>query len=288
MDLAISTSFEIVFAVASLMMISIGLAVIFGMMRVINFAHGEFLMLGGYATVLSVNHGVNIWIAIFVISPLLVGVVGALTERLLIRHLYGRLTDTLLATWALSLLIIGLVSTLLGTTTQGISTPLGSFSIGLYSISVYYLLMVAVTVAVLAGLWLVLRWTRWGLLARGTMQNAAMAGALGIDCSKIHFLTFAAGSALTGLAGGLLAPITGVVPTMGVAYVAKAFIAVICGGPAILAGLITSSTAFGTINQLVVFQTTPVVGETALLLSAIILLRLMPQGITGRIFRRSL
>jgi branched-chain amino acid transport system permease protein len=115
-----------------------------------------------------------------------------------------------------------------------------------------------------------------------------MANALGISPGKVYSVTFALGAALSGLAGALFAPLTGVVPTMGAAFVAKAFITVIVGGPAILAGLVSASTLFGAINQLATFSTTPVFGEVALLLAAIILLRRLPQGITGRFFKGSL
>jgi urea transport system permease protein len=104
----------------------------------------------------------------------------------------------------------------------------------------------------------------------------------------VYSVTFAVGAALSGLAGGLLAPLTGVVPTMGAAFVAKAFITVIGGGPAILAGLAGAATLFGAINQLATFVTTPVFGEVALLVAAIVMLRLLPQGITGRFFEGSL
>jgi branched-chain amino acid transport system permease protein len=120
------------------------------------------------------------------------------------------------------------------------------------------------------------------------MQKPDMANALGISPSLVYSATFAVGAALSGLAGALLAPLTGVVPTMGGAFVAKAFITVIGGGPAILAGLVSASTLFGAINQIATFVTTPVFGEVALLVSAIVMLRLLPQGITGRFFKRSL
>lgn len=285
MDLAIVALLEIGFAIATLALISLGLAIIFGMMKVINFAHGEFLMLGGYATVLSANAGLNVWVSMFVVAPVVVGLFGAACEMLLIRHLYGRIVDTLLATWALGLLIIGLVSTVIGTTTMGISTPLGSVEIGDYSFSAYNLVIVGLTAALVAGTYAAFRLTNWGLLARGTTQNPEMASALGVDSRRVNLITFTMGCAITGLAGGLLAPVAGVVPTIGVAYVAKAFITVICGGPAVLTGLVAASGAFGSINQLVMFQSTPVIGETALLLAAIVLLRFLPQGITGRFFR---
>jgi branched-chain amino acid transport system permease protein len=133
-----------------------------------------------------------------------------------------------------------------------------------------------------------LRFTRLGLIARGTMQNAAMAAALGTDPAAVYAVTFTVGSALSGLAGGLLAPLSGVVPTIGAAYIAKAFITVISGGAAILLGTAIASALLGTINTVVTFASTSVLGEVALLAAAVVLLRLLPQGITGRFFRRAL
>lgn len=288
MDLALVVVIQILYAVASLFIVSAGLAVIFGMMKVINLAHGEFMMLGAYATIGAVHVGVPLWIAIPLVAPLVVGLAGVVLERLVIRRLYGRMVDTMLATWGLSLLLVGVVTSLVGNTTAGISTPLSNFEVGSYRVSQYTLVIIAV--AVLLGL--ALRWvltrTQWGLIARGTMQKPEMADALGINPSRVYSATFAVGAALSGLAGALLAPLTGVVPTMGAAFVAKAFITVIGGGPALLAGLMSASGLFGAINQVGAFVTTPVFGEVALLLAAIVMLRLLPQGITGRFFKGSL
>ena len=288
MDLAAVVIIQVLYGIASLVIISAGLAVIFGMMKVINLAHGEFLMLGGYATLGALKIGINLWVAMLIVAPLAVGLVGVVLERLVIRHLYGRMVDTMLATWGLSLLLVGLVTSVVGNTTAGISTPLGSFSIGRYSISVYTLVIIAAAVLLVLALRWVLLATQFGLIARGTMQNPAMADALGISPSRVYSVTFAVGAALSGLAGGLLTPLTGVVPTMGGAFIAKAFITVIGGGPAILTGLIGASTFFGAINQIASFLSTPVFGEVALLVAAIVMLRLLPQGITGRFFKGSL
>jgi urea transport system permease protein len=169
-----------------------------------------------------------------------------------------------------------------------VSAPLGSFRIGAYSVSGYTLVIIAVAVVLAFAIrWVLLR-TSWGLIARGTMQKPEMADALGISPSRVYSVTFAVGAALSGLAGALLAPLTGVVPTMGGAFIAKAFITVIGGGPAILAGLVGASSLFGAINQVATFVTTPVFGEVALLFAAIVMLRLLPQGITGRFFKGSL
>ena len=288
MDYIVILLLQIGSAVASLVLLSIGLAVIFGMMRVINLAHGEFLMLGGYAAITAYNKGVNLWVAMIVVAPLTVGLFGALVERLVIRHLYGRLIDTMLATWGLSLAMIGFVTVVFGNTVSGISAPLGSFQIGAYRTGVYEMFLIVVAVILLLSGWLVLRYTRLGLIARGTMQNAGMAAALGTNPSAVYAVTFAIGAALTGLAGGLLAPLSGVVPTIGAAYIAKAFITVISGGAAILSGTAIASVLLGTINTVATFAFTSVLGEVALLVAAVVLLRLLPQGITGRFFRRAL
>ncbi len=288
MDLAAILAIQVLYAIASLALITVGLAIIFGMMRVINLAHGEFLMLGGYAAIVATNNGISIWIAMLVVAPLVVGLIGVVVERTLVRFLYGRMIDTMLATWGLSLFLIGLTTAIFGNTTVGISAPLGALAIGAYHTSTYTLFVIAVALVVMGGVYAVLRFTRLGLIARGTMQNANMAAALGVKPPRVYAVTFGIGAALSGLAGGVLAPVSGVFPTIGVAYVAKAFITVIGGGAAILSGTSSASILFGAINQIATFVTTPVFGEVALLAAAIVLIRLLPQGITGRFFRRGL
>lgn len=288
MDYGLVVLIEVLRAVAGLVLISIGLAIIFGMMRIVNIAHGEFLMLGGYTVVLSAKAGINTWVAMLVLAPLVVGLVGIAIERCFIRFLYGRMLDTLLATWGLSLLIIGFVTVVFGNTVEGVSVSLGSFEIGRFRVAGYSLFIIAVGALLIAATIAVLRFTRFGLIARGTMQNAGMAAALGTNPSAVYAVTFAVGAALSGLAGGLLAPISGVVPTIGAAYIAKAFITVISGGAAILSGTAIASALLGGINTLATFASTSVLGEVALLVAAVVLLRLLPQGITGRFFRRAL
>jgi urea ABC transporter permease protein UrtB len=288
-DLFFALALQIVYGIASLVLISLGLAIIFGMMRVINLAHGEFLMLGGYTVVISTNHGVNIWFAMLVLAPLVVGIIGVLVERLLIQFLYGRMVDTLLATWGLSLLFVGLVTSIFGAqTATTISPPLGVINIGDYSSSAYELFLIAVTVVLLLLVYAVLKLTKLGLVARATMQNDDMASALGVSTKRIYMITFGLGAAVSGLAGGLLAPVTGVLPSIGATYIAKAFITVISGGASILAGTTAASILLGGINGIMAFLTGPTLGEVALLATAIILIRLLPTGITGRFFRKSL
>lgn len=285
MDLSFVILVEVLYAIASLVLISAGLAVVFGMMKVINLAHGEFMMLGGYTTITAVGLGVNVFVAMLIIAPLVVGLIGLIVERLVIRHLYGRLVDTMLATWGLSLVFIGLATMIFGNTTTGISTPIPGFAIGDYQINGYNFFIILVAIALLAGMFAILRGTRAGLIARGTMQRADMAAALGYSPDRIYMATFFCGSALSGLAGAVLAPLVGLVPTSGGAYIAKAFITVIAGGPSLIAGLISSAASFGFVNQVFAFAVSPVMGEVALLVAAVVLLRLMPQGITSRFFK---
>ena len=285
MDYAVVVAIEVVYAITTLALISLGLAIIFGMMRVINLAHGEFMVMGSYSAAIAVHNGVNVWIAILIVPPIVVGLIGVVIERLIIRHLYGRMVETMLATWGLSLFIVGALTMVFGNLTQGVPTPLPGISVGAYQTSGYSLFMICASLVTMAGVYLLLRTTRLGLLARGTMQNAAMAAALGTDTSRIYAITFAFGAAMAGLAGGLLAPISGVFPSIGGAYIGRAFITVIGGGASVLAGTAAAAGLFGTINQIVTFLSNPVYGEVALLLTAIILIRMMPQGITGRYLR---
>ncbi|MFT6459861.1 branched-chain amino acid ABC transporter permease, partial [Pseudophaeobacter arcticus] len=206
MDLSFVILIEMLYAVSSLILISAGLAVVFGMMKVINLAHGEFMMMGGYATITAVNLGVNIFVAMLVIAPLTVGLIGLIVERLVIRHLYGRLVDTMLATWGLSLFFIGLATMIFGNTTTGISTPIPGFTVGNYQINGYNFFIIVVSVLLLIAMRVVLKSTRAGLIARGAMQQADMAAALGYSPNRIYMATFFCGSALSGLAGAVLAP----------------------------------------------------------------------------------
>lgn len=288
MDTVALLIIEVLNGIASLALTCAGLAIIFGMMRVINFAHGEFMMLGAYTTVVATNAGVNIWVSMLIISPIVVGIIGIIAERLFIRFFYGRLVDTLIATWGLSLLLIGIVTAIFGNVITGVSAPLGNISIGEYNLSVYRLALIGLTIGVFVAIYLVLTQTKLGLIARGTMQNPEQASVLGISPPRVYMVTFGIGAAVTGLAGGLLAPISQVIPTVGFTYVAQAFITVITGGTGAVTGTLVASGVFGTVRQLVTYQTTPIIGGVALLIVAVILLRALPQGVTGKIFRRSL
>jgi branched-chain amino acid transport system permease protein len=222
-----------------------------------------------------------------VLAPLVVGIVGLIVERAIIRFLYGRMIDTMLATWGLSLLLVGLVTLIFGNTPISVPAPISGYRLGEYQMSGYNMFIILVAVSLGLAMWAVLRFTRAGLIARGAMQGPDVVATLGYSPDRIYMVTFAAGAALSGLAGGVLAPLTGLLPSSGGAYIAKAFITVITGGAAVIAGTLSSAIVFGAINQLVSFAAHPVLGEIAMLVLAVILLRLMPSGITGRFFRNS-
>jgi branched-chain amino acid transport system permease protein len=272
---------SIALSIAILALVSLGLAVMFGMMGIINLAHGEFLMCGAYVTLSLTRIDVPLWLAI-PLGGLAVGVLGYGVERLLIRFLYGRLADSMLATWGLSLIMAQLTVLAFGPSTQGIPTPLGSLSIDGYSFSRYAFVIIVCAMLLMALVYLIFTRTSYGVMARAAVQNPAMAAAVGINPRKLNALNFAFGAALAGWAGGLLAPMVGVMPSMGEAYIARAFMTVIVGGPGIITGTASASLLLGGIENVVSYLSTPFFGQGALLIVAIIAVRLLPTGISGR------
>lgn len=284
-DQLVNLAVSVMSSVALLVIVSVGLAVIFGMMGVINLAHGEFLMLGAFFTLSGVRSGLNIWVAM-VVAALAVGAVGLAVERLLIQFLYGRLAATMLATWGLSLILVQVVVLAYGPATQGIPTPLGSVEIGQYSVSQYNLVLIVAAGLLLAVVFWVFTRTRYGTMARAATQLPQMASAVGINAKRINMLTFAFGAALAGAGGALLAPVVGVVPNMGQAYVGRAFMTVVVGGPGVLTGTAAAAGLLGSVDSFVSNVFSSFLGTASLLLVAIVLLRLLPTGISGRLRRQ--
>jgi urea transport system permease protein len=286
-DYAAVVALEILYMIAFLALTSAGLAIVFGMMRVINLAHGELVMLGGYTTLTCYEAGVNIYVAILIISPVVVGIIGMIIEKAVIQFLYGRVIDTMLATWGVSLILVGLVSTIFGTSAMSVPAPISGYTVGEFRMGGYNLFIIFITAIIYILIYFILRFTRAGLIARGAMESTDIASSMGYNPKVIYTVTFTVGAALSGMAGGILAPLTGLLPSSGGAYIAKAFITVITGGIAAITGTTTSSVLFGTINQIFSFAYNPVVGEIAMLIFAVIILRLLPSGITGKFFKSS-
>jgi urea transport system permease protein len=268
-------------AVGLLVVVSIGLAVIFGLMGIINLAHGEFLMLGAYAQLTLVKAGVNFWLGL-PISAIIVGLMGLVFERLLIRFLYGRLIDTMLATWGLSLILVQVAVLIFGPTSEGFSPPLGTIHIGNGSLPTYRLVIIAFAVAMCAVTYWILTRTRYGVLARAASQVPAMADAIGINAGRINMYTFGMGAALSGLAGAVITPLTAVVPTMGAGYVASAFMTVLVGGFLPVTGVVSAGTLLGSVSSVATSLTNTLLGQTALLVVAVAVLRVFPKGLSSK------
>lgn len=263
-----------------LVLVALGLTVTVGMMGVINLAHGELMMIGAFTVVVLTQAKVPLILAMLT-APIVSGLVGLLIERLIIRWLYGRLIDTILATAGLSMFLIQVARILFGSDSRSVPMPSGSVIVGDTPIAVYRLLMILVALIVGTLTYLIFTRTRYGLEARAATLNPSMAAAVGINASQVNMWTFVFGSALAGIAGAILAPFTTVTPTMAVPFMARAFMTVIVGGPAILLGTTTSASSLSLIESGVALASTPVFGQVALMACALVLLRIFPNGISG-------
>jgi branched-subunit amino acid ABC-type transport system permease component len=287
MDSVVNTGIGLLADVSTLILASLGLALVFGLMRVINFAHGAFIMAGAFTTVTVVREGLSFWLAIPA-AALVGAILGVVVEITLIRPLYGRRTlDTLLATFGLSLVAYQVAVNVFGTAPPGISAPLGKITVGRYGIPHYTLVLIAATVVIVAATYLLFTRTRYGVLARAAIQSPDMAAALGVDARRMNQITFALGCGLAGLAGGIIAPTVSVDPTLGDSYLASTFLSVVVAGPAFLTGVLGSGAILGGVDSGVARLATAFWGQAALLIVAILALRLRPGGLSAS-WRRDL
>lgn len=269
---------------AYLVLSALGLAVIFGMMGVINLAHGEFIMCGAYVTVIAAKAGVPLALAMG-LGTLAAAAAGVVIERLVVRHLYDRLFDSVVATWALSLVTQQSMLLIAGPSIEGLSTPFGSFSFGELSFSTYRALLPLVALGILAALYGLFFHTRWGVNARATIQNAQMARCLGLRTDRIYTATFTLGAALAGLTGALYAPTMTAVPTMGANFIVQAFVTVVVGGANVLIGTIPAAGILGAIQTALTAGYGQLAGQIGLLVTVIVVIRLLPQGVSSLLAR---
>lgn len=272
--------FQFADSFAFIVLAAVGLAVIFGMMGVINLGHGEFIMVGAYGTTLSANAGLPLPLAMAV-GVLVTAVMGFIIERTVVQHLYDRLLDSMVATWALGLILTQGARILFGNSIPQVSTPLGNIQYGPYSYSTYRVLLAVIALLVLLGLYLVFTRTEFGIRARATIQNPDTARALGVNTERMYTSTFVVGSGLAGLTGALYAPTLTVVPGMGSSFLVEAFISVVIGGPSVLLGTTLSGGLLGVINSLFTNLYGTFFGQIAMLLTAIVAIRLLGDGLTG-------
>ncbi|GGM61970.1 branched-chain amino acid transport system permease protein [Halarchaeum rubridurum] len=277
---ALNLVFQFADNFAFVVLAAVGLAVIFGMMGVINLGHGEFIMIGAYGTTLSANAGAPLPVAMAV-GVLVTAVMGFVLERTIIHRLYDRLFDSMVATWALGLILTQGMRILFGNSIPQVSTPLGNIAYGEFSYSTYRVLLLPVALLVLGGLYVVFTRTEFGIRARATIQDPDTARALGVDTDRMYTATFVIGSALAGLTGALYAPTLTVVPGMGSSFLVEAFVAVVVGGPSVLLGTTLSGGLLGTIDAVFTNLFGTFYGQIAMLLTAIVVIRVLSNGLTG-------
>jgi urea ABC transporter permease protein UrtB len=282
MEPAIEQFFNGLSFIAVFGLIGVGLAVMLGMIGIINLAHGEFLMLGAYVVWLSNFVFHNFWIGV-VLAAVLVGLFSLIIERALIRPLYKRPLETLLATWGLGIVLRELVRAVFGKSNRVIEAPFTGFVSFLgIEYSSYRLFIIVIGLLVLVGVVLFFYKTEYGLLARSIMTNKEMASALGINTDRVNQFIFAMGAGLAALAGALIAPIYIAGPYMGLEWLVGAFFVVVIGGVGSILGPIGGATVIGGSRGIVEYFINPVLANVVILIIAIVVVRLRPMGLFAR------
>jgi len=292
-------TFRISYAVSFVVLAAIGLAIIFGIMGVINLAHGEFILVGAYATTLAVTKvGLPLPVAM-VAGALVTAVFGLVVERViisgyvpnwigqrtvgrdLITPFYDRLADSMVATFGLSLIMVQGARIVFGNSIDQIGVPFGSTA----GYPDYRIALVGITAGVLALVYVLFTQTLFGTRVRATMQDEQTAKALGIDTERTYMYTFAIGSGLAGFTGALFAPLLSMQPSIGDQFLVEAFVAVVVGGASVVVGTSLSGLLLGPIDALFSDEFGEFAGRIALLITAMLALRFLPGGITGLIDR---
>ena len=274
-----------------LLLAALGLAITYGLMGVINMAHGELIMIGAYATWLVqtfFRQALPEWFDWYLLAALPVAflasaLVGAVMERSVIRFLYGRPLETLLATWGLSLVLMQGVRSLFGAQNVGVENPgwmSGSVTLlGNLTLPWNRILIVVFALLVLAGVALLIARTRLGLFVRGVTQNRPIASCMGVNTARIDTYAFALGSGIAGLAGSALSQIGNVGPDLGQSYIVDSFMVVVLGGVGQLAGTVYAALGLGVLNKFLEGWTGAVLAKIAVLVFIIIFIQKRPQGI---------
>lgn len=286
----------ILFSVFVLM--ALGLAIIFGQMGVINMAHGEFMILGAYVTYLTSNffssHLSLLFNAYFFVAIVLAflasAALGALVEWLMIRHLYKRPLDTLLATWGLSLILQQTYRTVFGAREVGVSIPdwmMGSYALtDLIEVPINGIFVMVLTLFITFGVYLMMQKSRLGKQTRAVVQNRSMAGAVGINTEKVDRYTFALGCGIAGVAGSAFTMIGSTGPTAGQLYIVDTFLVVVFGGASSLLGTVASAFTISQAQSTMEFFLSGSMAKVLTLLTVVGILMLRPQGLFSLKIRR--
>ena len=269
---------------AIFVLLAIGLSLIFGMLGVVNFAHGAFFMVGAYAGVYVYGLTANFWFSLLLV-PLAVGVIGLAVERVLVRPLYGRGIDyPLLLTFGLSYVLVEAIRILFGVEGNPMGTPAalrGALDIGIGHFPTYRLFLIGATAVIVLALWLFIEKTRFGLIIRAGARDPEIVRVLGIDISRVWLLVFAIGIAIAGLSGILAAPTRAVTPEMGIPVLVESFVVTVVGGMGSLAGAVVAGLLVGIVYSLTSLFAPEFAEMSIFALMALVLL-VRPQGLFGR------
>ena len=266
---------DILSATAILVLVVLGLALILGLMDVINLAHTGLMAVGVYAAISATQAGLGFWLAALA-GAFTSAALGAVIEVVVVRRLYGRPLDTILATWGISLIIVQGIAWIYGRGPQTLGNSL--LSVVWFGYSAYRILLIVIAAVMLGGLWLMIRLTHWGLIARIVMANEPLARGLGINTARVRQVTFLFGAALAGLGGALLGPIQGISPSFAMGIMVPGFLAVLLAGQS-LSGLVLACAALAATQTLFSFFFNPVYAVVAIITTAVVLLRLFPEGL---------
>ncbi len=265
-------------------LLAIGLSLIFGMLTVVNFAHGAFFMMGAFLGVYFLGLTGSFVLGLL-IAPIVVGAIGLLAERFLVRPLYGRGIDyPLLLTFGLSYVLIDVARVLFGIEGLPSSTPSalrGAVNLGFGHFPLYRLFLIAATAVVSVGLWLFLEKTRYGLIIRAGSRDSEIVRVLGVDIAKVWFLVFGLGTAIAGLSGVLAAPTRAVNPEMGIPVLAESFVVTVVGGMGSLPGAVVAGLLVGVVFSLTSLFA-PEFAELSIFVLMALVLLVRPQGFFGK------
>ena len=268
-------------SISGLILVALGLTVIFGLMGVINLAHGALMMVGAYTAFAVQSAGLSPWLGV-ALAPVAVGAIGVALEVGLVRYLYERPLDTLLATWGVAILLREGVKLVFGTSQKSVAAPIeGSISLAGVTYPTYWAFIVVIT-AVVVGLTVALfSLTDIGIMALAVIQDREMAAAVGINTGLADRATFAFGSALAGLSGAIMAPLLSVNAEMGLPWLANSFLAVIVGGVGTFAGTVAGGVMLGGLDNLLrtVISEYTSIAQAAVLVIALVVIRYRPRGI---------
>ncbi|VTU22210.1 LIV-I protein H [Variovorax sp. SRS16] len=272
-----STSFFLV-----LLLVALGLVIIFGLMNVINMAHGEFFLLGAYTAVAATRAGWPFWWSLL-LAPLVLAAVGWIVEQTVVRFVYHRFIDSILATWGLSLMLKQLIVVIFGPTSQSVPDPLGvTVSVLGMAYPGYRLFVMGASVVLTALTFVLLYRTHVGLTIRGVIANRAMAASLGVNTRRLDVGTFMAGAALAGFAGAAMAPLMSVDPQMGAGFLIPSFLSILVGGASSFVGVVVGAALISGGSTGLAALRDPVFAQIVVFSLAIVIIRLFPSGLFGR------